>query len=53
MTNLKRIYLLPDAEIADLYGRPIFNQNERQLYFELSQVELDLLGQFGTIKTKI
>lgn len=53
MTNLKRIYLLPDAEIADLYARPIFNQNERQLYFELSQVELDLLGQFGTIKTKI
>jgi len=22
MTNLKRIYLLPEAEIADLYARP-------------------------------
>ena len=53
MTNLKRIYLLPEAEIADLYARPVFNQNEQQLYFELTQVELDALGQFGTIKTKV
>ena len=53
MTNLKRIYLLPEAEIADLYARPVFNQNEQQLYFELTQVELDTLGQFGTIKTKV
>ena len=53
MTNLKRIYLLPEAEIADLYARPIFNQNEQQLYFDLSQVELDMLGQFGTVKTKV
>lgn len=53
MTNLKRIYLLPEAEIADLYARPVFNQNEQQLYFELTQVELNTLGQFGTIKTKV
>lgn len=53
MTNLKRIYLLPEAEIVDLYARPVFNQNEQQLYFELTQVELDTLGQFGTIKTKV
>ncbi len=53
MTSLKRIYLLPEAEIADLYARPVFNQNEQQLYFELTQVELDTLGQFGTIKTKV
>lgn len=53
MTNLKRIYLLPEAEVADLYARPVFNQNEQQLYFELTQVELDTLGQFGTIKTKV
>ncbi len=53
MTNLKRIYLLPEAEVADLYARPVFNQNEQQLYFELTQVELDTLAQFGTIKTKV
>ena len=53
MTNLKRIYLLPEAEIVDLYERPIFNQNEQQLYFDLNQIELDMLGQFGTIKTKV
>ena len=53
MTNLKRIYLLSEAEIADLYARPIFNQNEQQLYFDLNRGELDLLSQFGTIKTKV
>ena len=53
MMNLKRIYLLPEAEIADLYARPFFNQNEQQLYFDLNQVELDLLAQLGTIKTKV
>lgn len=53
MTNLKRIYLLPESEIADLYARPIFNQNEQQLYFDLNQVKLDLLGQLGTVKTKV
>jgi TnpA family transposase len=53
MTNLKRIYLLPEAEITDLYARPVFNQNEQQLYFELTQVEFDTVGQFGTVKTKV
>src|SRR6266576_3644267 len=53
MTNLKRIYLLPEAEIADLYARPIFNQNEQRLYFELTQAELDIMGQFGTVRTKV
>lgn len=53
MTNLKRIYLLPESEIADLYARPIFNQNEQQLYFDLNQVELVLLSQLGTVKTKV
>jgi Domain of unknown function (DUF4158) len=53
MTNLKRLYLLPEAEIADLYARPVFNENEQQLYFELTQVELDTLVQFGTLRTKV
>ncbi|HHU0101980.1 TPA: DUF4158 domain-containing protein, partial [Legionella pneumophila] len=53
MTNLKRIYLLPEAEIADLYARPVFNKNEQSLYFEMNQAELDLLRQFGTKRTKV
>ncbi|WP_119963853.1 DUF4158 domain-containing protein, partial [Candidatus Fukatsuia symbiotica] len=53
MIPLKRIYLLPEAEITDLYARPIFNQDEQRLYFEMNQVELDKLSQFGTLKTKI
>ena len=50
MTNLKRLYLLPEVEIKDLYERPNFNKNEQLLYFEMNQVELDTLGQFGAIK---
>lgn len=53
MKNIKRIYLLPDAEIDDLYARPTFNKNEQELYFEMTQSELDTLVQFGTIKTKV
>ncbi|WP_339058378.1 DUF4158 domain-containing protein [Candidatus Regiella endosymbiont of Tuberolachnus salignus] len=53
MIPLKRIYLLPEAEITDLYARPLFNQDEQRLYFEMSQGELDKLSQFGTLKTKI
>lgn len=52
MTNLKRISLLPEAEIVDLYARPVFNQNEQQLYFDLDNLAQDLLEQFGTVKTK-
>ncbi len=53
MSTLKRLFLLPQAEISDLYERPIFNQNEQLLYFKMTQVELDALDQFKTIKTKV
>jgi TnpA family transposase len=53
MANLKRIYLLSEAEIADLYARPVFNKSEQRLYFEMNQAELDLLRQFGTTRTKV
>ena len=53
MNKLKRLSLLPESEIADLYARPIFNQNEQRLYFEMNQNELDALNQFGSIKTKV
>ena len=33
MSNLKRIYLLSEAEIEELYARPFFTQEEQALYF--------------------
>lgn len=53
MPNLKRIYLLADAEITDLYSRPVFNHNEQSLYFELNQREFDCLEQFRNTKMKV
>ena len=53
MTNLKRLYLLSEAEIDELYARPIFNQEERVLYFDLNKAELDALGQLTTTKTRL
>lgn len=44
---------MPEAEIADLYARPIFNKTEQRLYFEMNQIELEKLGQLGTLKTKV
>ena len=32
----KRIQLLPDIEISDLYARPEFNPGEQKLYFTLT-----------------
>jgi TnpA family transposase len=53
MTNLKRLYLLSQAEIDELYARPIFNQEERGLYFDLNKAELDALEQLTTTKTRL
>jgi hypothetical protein len=53
MNNIKRLYILSEAEIADLYSRPDFNANERELYFNMNQIELDALNQYSAIKTKI
>lgn len=53
MSNLKRLSLLPEAEISDLYARPVFNKIEQVLYFDMNPNEIDALSQFGTIKTKV
>lgn len=53
MANLKRIYLLSEAEIGELYCRPIFNQEERRLYFDLNGDELSALEQLTTTKTRL
>lgn len=50
---IKRIQLLPDAEIAELYARPIFNSNERKLYFSLSDAEKILIDDYFDINTRV
>lgn len=53
MTNLKRLSLLSEPEIANLYARPDFNSDERELYFAMNQVELDVLSHYSTTKTRV
>lgn len=53
MSNLKRLYLLPEAEIDDIYARPIFNTEEQEFYFEMNQQELDVLAQYTKTKTRV
>lgn len=53
MTNIKRLYILSEAEITDLYARPDFNADERAIYFDINQMELDALNQYSATKTRI
>ena len=53
MTNIKRLYILSEAEIADIYLRPDFNSHERELYFAMNKAELDALNQYSAAKTRI
>lgn len=53
MSHIKRLYLLSETEIADLYARPDFNSNERDLYFSMNQMELDALNHYSTTKTRV
>jgi len=52
MGATKRIQLLSDSEIADVYNRPDFNDDERELYFSVNEErEIDLLNRYSNIKT--
>ena len=53
MTKIKRLYLLSEAEIEDLYAQPNFNSDERELYFTMNQIELDALSHYSTTKTRV
>lgn len=50
---IKRIQLLPDAEIAELYARPVFNSVERELYFNLTDTERTLIADYADMNTRI
>ena len=53
MDKTKRIQLLTNAEIADLYDRPDFNAEERVLFFALSQSEEEMLNQYQNTRTRL
>jgi hypothetical protein len=53
MTTLKRIHLLSEAEIADVYARPDFNAQEQALYFTLDDRERDCLNHYATPLTRL
>jgi hypothetical protein len=46
LPHLKRLYLLPKAEIDNLYARPTFNTDEQEIYFTMNQEELNALAQY-------
>lgn len=53
MPNTNHIYLLSEAEIADLYARPDFNDTEKTLYFTLNELELAVLNSYTNTKTRV
>lgn len=53
MENTKRINLLSNAEVSDLYCRPDFASYEQELYFDLSSEELVVLDNYSNARTRI
>ena len=53
MDETKRIQLLTDVEISDLYDRPDFNSEERELFFALNQAEEKVLSQYRNARTRV
>lgn len=49
----ERIDLLPQAEIEDLYARPIFNDEERLLYFTLTKSESLAAMKYANVRTRL
>lgn len=53
MENEKRLQLLSEAEISDLYDKPCFTPEERELYFTLNPVEQQSLGRYHNTRTRV
>ena len=51
--NAREINLLSKSEISDIYDIPDFNDNERELYFSLTDDEADTLTYYHTTNSKI
>ena len=52
-TTQKRIKILEDDEIAAIYSRPQFTDEEKESYFDLSQAEKELLLFFRSARSQI
>ncbi len=53
MDKIKRIQLLSDAEISDLYALPEFNDEEQALYFALTPPQRTALDQYQNKRTRV
>ena len=53
MDRKNRITLLSDAEIAELYNLPNFNEQDMEFFFALSNSDHLLIKKYKTIKLKI
>ena len=51
--NKKRITLLTEPEIKDIYDLPDFNDQERDLYFHFNEDDWELINAEKTDNTKI
>jgi hypothetical protein len=49
----KRLKILEEDEIEDIYGRPCFTQEEKSNYFSISQPEKDLVQMLRSVKSKV
>ncbi len=50
---IKRIHLLSDTEVTDLYAKPEFSTNEQELYFTLSKTEQVALDSYSNTRTRV
>lgn len=52
-SSTKRIRILPENEVDDLFARPDFNNDERLIWFELNQQEQSCLQGKRSFASKI
>jgi hypothetical protein len=53
MDKIKRGHLLSDAEVSELYSPPEFTEEERSLYFSLSQAQRNHIEQYRNKRTRV
>lgn len=53
MDKIKRVHLLSGAEVRELYSLPEFTEEERSLYFSLSQAQRNYLDQYRNKRTRV
>ena len=51
--SAREINLISKSEISDIYNIPDFNDNERELYFSLTDDEAAILTYYHTTNSKI